>query len=152
MKDLVNTRIKFREEFRPFAPSILEEYAGEYLNMNIPSPYMLFTTDVKEVKKKVIPAVTHVDGTSRHQTVSKEQNPLYYDLIKEFYKLTGVPVLLNTSFNLRSEPIVCTPSDAYLCFMRSGMDYLIMDRFLLDKKEQPVLKEDINWRKLFKPD
>lgn len=152
MKDLVNTRIKFREEFRPFAPSILEEYAGEYLNMNIPSPYMLFTTDVREAKKKVITAVVHIDGTSRHQTVNKEQNYIYYDLIKEFYKLTGVPVLLNTSFNLRSEPIVCTPSEAYLCFMRSGIDYLMMDRFLLDKKEQPSLKENIDWRKLFKPD
>ena len=152
MKELVNKMIKFREEFRPFAPSILEEFAGEYLDMDIPSPYMLFTANVKEEKKKVIPAVTHVDGTSRHQTVNKKQNPRYYALLYEFYKLTGVPVLLNTSFNLRSEPIVLSPSDAYLCFMRSGLDYLVLENFLLDKKEQPPLKEDIDWRKIFQPD
>jgi carbamoyltransferase len=152
MKELVNKMIKFREEFRPFAPSMLEEYAGDYLDMNIPSPYMLFTAHVKEEKKKVIPAVTHVDGTSRHQTVNKEQNPLYYGLINEFYKLTGVSVVLNTSFNLRSEPIVLSPADAYLCFMRSGLDYLVIDKFLLDKTKQPSLKEDINWRKIFQPD
>ena len=120
--------------------------------MDIPSPYMLFTAHVKEEKKKVIPAVTHVDGTSRHQTVNKEQNPLYYGLINEFYKLTGVSVILNTSFNLRSEPIVLSPADAYLCFMRSGLDYLVMDKFLLDKTKQPSLKEDIDWRKIFQPD
>jgi len=152
MKDIINKRIKFREEFRPFAPSVLEEYAGEYFEMDIPSPYMLFTTKVKGEKKKIIPAVTHIDGTSRHQTVAKEQNSLYYDLIKEFFKITGVPVLLNTSFNLRGEPIVCTPTDAYLCFMHSGIDYLVMDKFLLDKKKQPSLKEDFNRRGIFEPD
>ena len=152
MKELVNKMIKFREEFRPFAPSMLEEYAGDYLDMDIPSPYMLFTAHVKEEKKSVILAVTHVDGTSRHQTVNKEQNPLYYDLLNEFYKLTGVPVFLNTSFNLRSEPIVLSPADAYLCFMRSGLDHLVLGNYLLDKKDQPPLKEDIDWRKIFQPD
>jgi len=152
MKELVNKMIKFREEFRPFAPSILEEYAGQYLKMDIPSPYMLFTTEVKEDKKSKIPAVTHVDGSTRHQTVTKEQNSLYYDLIENFYKLTGVPVILNTSFNLRSEPIVCTPAEAYLCFMRSGLDYLVLGNYLLIKKDQPPLNEDIDWRKLFELD
>jgi len=152
MKDMINKRIKFREPFRPFAPSLLEEYAGEYLKMDVPSPYMLFTTEVKESKRTIIPAVTHVDGTARHQTVNRQQNSLYYDLIKEFYNITKVPVVLNTSFNLRGEPIVCTPSDAYLCFMRSGMDYLVMGNYLLDKKEQAPLKENLHWYEIFEPD
>ena len=152
MKNLINTRIKFREKFRPFAPSILEEFTKEYVQMTTPSPYMLFTTQVKPSKRQIIPAVTHVDGTCRHQTVSAKQNPLYYALIEEFYNLTHVPVLLNTSFNLRGEPIVCTPKDAYLCFMHSGIDYLVLGNFLLDKKEMPPLKENVDWRNLFKPD
>ena len=88
--------------------------------------------------KRVIPSVTHVDGSARLQTVTREQNPLYYDLIAEFEKLTGVPIVINTSFNVRGEPIVCTPSDAYLCFMRTNMDHLVLGSFLLDKKEQPA--------------
>ncbi len=151
-KELVNKMIKFREEFRPFAPSMLEQYIEEYLNMDMPSPYMLFTAKVKESKKSIIPAVTHVDGTSRHQTVTQDQNQLYHDLLNEFFKLTGVPVLLNTSFNLRSEPIVLSPADAYLCFMRSGLDYLVLGNYLLDKNNQPPLQEDIDWRKIFQPD
>lgn len=152
IKSLVNKMIKFREEFRPFAPSMLEEYASDYLEMKVSSPYMLFTTKAKEDKKDSIPAVVHVDGTSRHQTVNRDQNQPYYDLINEFYKITKVPVVLNTSFNLRSEPIVCTPSEAYLCFMRSGLDYLVLENYLLDKKNQPPLQEDVDWRKIFQPD
>jgi carbamoyltransferase len=152
IKSLVNKMIKFREEFRPFAPSMLEEYASDYLEMKTPSPYMLFTTKAKENKKDIIPAVVHVDGSSRHQTVNRDQNQLYYDLINEFYKITKVSVVLNTSFNLRSEPIVCTPSEAYLCFMRSGLDYLVLGNYLLDKKNQLPLQEGVDWRKIFQPD
>ena len=111
MKDVLNEKIKHRELFRPFAPSILEEYASEYFDLTIPSPYMLFVAKVKKPDK--IPAVTHVDGTGRLQTVSREANPLYYDLINDFYKITGVPVVVNTSMNVRGEPIVNTPEQAY---------------------------------------
>ncbi|MDD5085757.1 MAG: carbamoyltransferase, partial [Candidatus Omnitrophica bacterium] len=117
-KDIVNAKIKFRESFRPFAPSVLAENCEEYFEQRIPSPYMLFTAPVK---KRVIPAVTHVDGTARLQTVRREDNPSYYDTINAFYKLTGCPVILNTSFNLRGEPIVHTPEEAYTCFMRSEL-------------------------------
>jgi len=148
-KDRVNAKIKFRESFRPFAPAVLLEKAPEYFELDVPSPYMLLVAPVRNDK---IPAVTHVDGSARIQTVSREENPLFYDLIREFEKLTGCPVLLNTSFNLRGEPIVCTPQEAYLCFMRSGLDYLVMDRFILDKREMPPLKEEIPWQKQFELD
>jgi carbamoyltransferase len=137
MKDLVNRKIKFREEFRPFAPAILEERVSDYFEINCPSPYMLLVAQVREDKKNQIPAVTHVDGSARIQTVSRKQNPLFYALLKEFEKLTGCPVLLNTSFNLKGEPIVCTPQDAYSTFIRSGLDYLIMGDCILDKKQMP---------------
>jgi carbamoyltransferase len=135
MKDLVNRKIKFREEFRPFAPAILEERVSDYFEINCPSPYMLLVAQVREDKKNQIPAVTHVDGSARIQTVSHKQNPLFYAVLKEFEKLTGCPVLLNTSFNLTGEPIVCTPQDAYQTFISSGLDYLIMGNYILDKKQ-----------------
>jgi len=134
-KDRVNKKIKFREEFRPFAPAILEEKVSEYFEIDCPSPYMLLVAQVKPEKKDKIPAVVHVDGSARIQTVNRKQNALFYDLLKEFEKLTTCPVLLNTSFNLKGEPIVCTPQDAYLTFIRSGLDYLIMGNCVLNTKE-----------------
>ena len=98
--------------------------------------------------KRVIPSVTHVDDSARLQTVTREESPLYYDLIAEFEKITGVPIVINTSFNVRGEPIVCTPHDAYLCFMRTNMDHLVLGHHLLDKKDQPPLREDVDWRTL----
>jgi len=150
-KDVVNLKIKFRESFRPFAPSVLEEQAGEWFELGCESPYMLLVADVKP-HKRLIPSVTHVDGSARIQTVRRADHPLYYDLIAEFTRQTGVPVLINTSFNVRGEPIVCTPHDAYLCFMRTDMDYLVLDRFLLDKRRQPPLAEDVDWRTMFELD
>jgi carbamoyltransferase len=151
MRDTLNMKIKFREGFRPFAPSVLEDKAAEWFDIDCESPYMLLVAQVRE-GKRVIPSVTHVDGSARLQTVSREQNPLYYDLIAEFEKVTGVPVVINTSFNVRGEPIVCTPHDAYLCFMRTNMDHLVLGPFLLDKKEQPPLREDVDWRTQFELD
>lgn len=132
MKDLLNKRIKHREPFRPFAPSILEESTGEYFEESHPSPFMLMTYRVRPEKRNVIPAPTHVDGTGRLQTVSKEANPLYWKLIKAFQDRTGVPVLLNTSFN-ENEPIVNTPEQAMDCFLRTQMDLLVMGQFMLRK-------------------
>ena len=131
MKDILNAKIKHRESFRPFAPSIMEEYASEYFDIDIPSPYMLFVTPVK--KSDIIPAVTHVDGTGRLQTVSKESNLLYYDLIKEFYKITGVPVIINTSMNVMGEPIVNTPEQAYQMIVKTDMDCIVMGNNLVRK-------------------
>jgi len=102
--------------------------------------------------KRSIPSVTHVDGSARIQTVTRDQNRLYYDLIAEFEKLTGVPIVINTSFNVRGEPIVCSPQDAYLCFMRTNMDHLVVGPYLLDKKDQPPLREDVDWRTLYELD
>jgi carbamoyltransferase len=131
MKDILNKKIKHRESFRPFAPSILEEYASEYFEINIPSPYMLMVVPVKKPKK--IPAVTHVDGTGRLQTVSKESNPLYYNLINEFYKITGVPVIINTSMNVMGEPIVNTPEQTYAMIQKTDMDFLVMGNNIISK-------------------
>ena len=131
MKDILNEKIKHREMFRPFAPSILEEYATEYFDLEIPSPYMLLVSKVK--KPDIIPAVTHVDGTGRLQTVSKNSNQLYYDLINEFFKLTGVPVIVNTSMNVRGEPIVNTPEQAYSMILKTDMDYLVMGNYLVSR-------------------
>ena len=131
MKDILNAKIKHRESFRPFAPSILEEYVSEYFDMEIPSPYMLMVSPVKKPKK--IPAVTHVDGTGRLQTVSKESNPLYYDLICEFNKITNVPVIINTSMNVMGEPIVNTPEQAYQMIVKTDMDYIVMGNNLVKK-------------------
>ena len=131
MKYILNEKIKHRESFRPFAPCILEEHLSEYFDIDIPSPYMLFVAPVKKPEK--IPAVTHVDGTSRLQTVSKDTNPLYYDLIKEFYKITDVPVLINTSMNVRGEPIVNTVEQAYNMIIKTDMDYLVMGNYNIKK-------------------
>ena len=132
MKDVLNEKIKHRELFRPFAPSILEEYVSEYFDLNIPSPYMLFVAKVKKPDK--IPAVTHVDGTGRLQTVSREANPLYYDLINDFYKITGVPVVVNTSMNVRGEPIVNTPEQAYAMIIKTEMDYIMMGNYMIQRR------------------
>ncbi len=131
MKDILNEKIKHRESFRPFAPSILEEHTSEYFELDIPSPYMLLVAKVKKPDK--IPAVTHVDGTGRLQTVSKKANPLYYDLINEFYKLTRVPVIVNTSMNVRGEPIVNTPEQAFDMLLKTDMDYIVMGDHIIGK-------------------
>lgn len=138
-KDMVNARIKFREEFRPFAPSILEECVDEFYENCGVSPYMLLVCPVKDGSEKIIPSVTHVDKTGRVQTVNNKTNPRYYALIKHFYELTGVPVILNTSFNVKGEPIVNSPADAIRCFFTTGLDFLIVERFMLFKK--PLNKE-----------
>ena len=130
----VNLKIKFRESFRPFAPTVLFERLEDYFEFNEPSPYMLYVAQVR-TDRRTIPAVTHVDGSARLQTITREDHPLYYDLIGEFEKLTGCPVVINTSFNVRGEPIVCTPLDAIKCFFRTDMDYLILGNYLLDKRK-----------------
>ena len=131
MKDILNEKIKHRESFRPFAPSILEEYVSEYFDIDRPSPYMLFVAPVR--KPELIPAVTHVDGTGRLQTVNRDTNPLYYDLINEFYKITGVPVIINTSMNVMGEPIVNTPEQAYQMIVKTDMDCIVMGNCLVRK-------------------
>ena len=172
MQETMNLKIKFRESFRPFAPSTLEEKCSEYFEMDKESPYMLITAPVKESKRRgaeegadklfglaklnavrsEIPAVTHVDYSARIQTVNRKNNPVYYDMIKKFDEKYGCPVIINTSFNVRGEPIVATPKDAYLCFMRTNMDYLIMENILLEKKTQKPLGHDINWLREFELD
>jgi carbamoyltransferase len=132
MKDILNEKIKHRESFRPFAPSILAEYTSEYFDIEVLSPYMLMVAPVK--KPETIPAVTHVDNTARVQTVSRETNPLYYDLIHEFYKITGVPVLINTSMNVRGEPIVNTPEQAFEMLLKTDMDILVMSNFMVTRE------------------
>ena len=169
MQLIMNQKIKFRESFRPFAPSVLEEHVSEYFDIHQESPYMLFVADVAKEKltnfsdnqdekwgldklnviRSEIPAVTHVDCTARVQTVNSDENPLYYNTIKKFYEKTGCPVIINTSFNVRGEPIVCTPEDAFKCFMRTNMDYLILGNYLLKKEEQAELKNDIDWKNEF---
>lgn len=172
MQSVMNLKIKFRESFRPFAPTVLVEHVSDYFEIDRESPYMLLVAPVREdkrvnsqpenkelfgieklkVPRSVIPAITHVDYSARIQTVDPKNNGLYYDMIKAFYELTGCPVIINTSFNVRGEPIVCSPQEAYTCFMRTEMDYLIMGSFLLDKKQQPELKGDIDWKKEFELD
>jgi len=172
MQSKMNLKIKYRESFRPFAPTVLREKVNEWFQMSQESPYMLLVAGVKEekreqltasemsargfdklkVKKSLIPTVTHVDYSARIQTVKREDNSLYYDTINAFYKKTGCPVIINTSFNVRGEPLVCTPKDAYKCFMRTEMDYLIMGSFLLDKTAQKSLEKDISWQKVFQLD
>ena len=147
-KSVVNLKIKFRESFRPFAPSVLEEKCSEWFDLDVPSPYMLLVADVRE-GKRTIPSVTHVDNSARIQTVDARTSPRYYQLIKRFDEKTGCPVIINTSFNVRGEPIVCTPHEAYLCFMRTNMDVLVMDRFVMYKPDQKPLEEDVDWRTLF---
>ena len=150
-KDVVNMKIKFRESFRPFAPTVLEDRISDYFELDQPTPYMLLVAQVRE-DNRTIPSVTHVDGSARIQSVSRGANRLYYDLIKRFEDKTGCGVIINTSFNVRGEPIVCTPQDGYLCFMRTNMDILAMDRFYMVKADQPPLEEDVDWRDLFELD
>jgi len=133
MKDVVNERIKFREEFRPFAPSVLIDHFNDYSVCSHPSPFMTHVFQVRPGKRALIPAVTHVDGTGRFQTVSRLNNPLYYDLIDTFREKTGVPVILNTSFNVKDEPIVCSPSDALKTYYNCGMDVLVMGNHIIEK-------------------
>ncbi len=168
MQSRLNLATKFRESFRPFAPAILEERASEWFDLDAPSPYMLRVAGVRAEKRlptpdgatlpleqwanqprSVVPAITHVDGSARIQTVSRETSPEFHALIRAFERLTGCPLLVNTSFNLRSEPIVCTPSEAYQCFMRTDMDALMLNRFLLRKSEQPRWEEVVNWQQEF---
>lgn len=148
MQSRMNLKIKYRESFRPFAPAVLAEKAADWFGLDKDSPYMLLTAPVKE-DKRMIPAVTHVDYSARVQTVKRESQPFFYDLINAFYKKTGCPVIINTSFNVRGEPLVCSPEDAFRCFMRTEMDYLVLGKFLLDKKEQARSGEDTNWKKEF---
>jgi carbamoyltransferase len=172
MQSVMNLKIKFRESFRPFAPSVLNEYVSDYFEVDRPSPYMLLVAYVKterrrgmdkaeqqlwgidklNVVRSEIPAITHVDYSARLQTVHEATNPLYHKMIKAFYELTGCPVIVNTSFNVRGEPIVCSPLDAYMCFMRTRMDYLIMENYILDKGEQKPLTGDTDWRGEFELD
>jgi carbamoyltransferase len=151
MRDTLNMKIKFREGFRPFAPSVLADKASEWFDIDCDSPYMLLVAQVRD-GKRVIPSVTHVDNSARLQTVTREESPLYYDVIKAFEARTGVPIVINTSFNVRGEPIVCTPHDAYLCFMRTNMDHLVLGHHVLDKQAQPPLRENVDWRTLFELD
>lgn len=173
MQSKMNLKIKHRESFRPFAPTVLEDKAADWFDLDRQSPYMLLVAPLKKNKKveednpgasnlqgfdklntkrSVIPAVTHVDYSARIQTIKREDNPLYYDTINAFYNKTGCPVIINTSFNVRGEPLVCTPEDAFKCFMRTEMDYLIMGSFLLDKQEQKLFKQDIKWQEAFELD
>ena len=131
MKEILNEKIKHRESFRPFAPSILEEFTKEFFDIDVFSPYMLLVARVKQPEK--IPAVTHVDGTGRLQTVSKTSNPLFYNLINEFFRITGIPVIINTSMNVRGEPIVNTPEQAYNMILKTDMDCMVMGKNLIFK-------------------
>lgn len=169
MQSIMNLKIKYRESFRPFAPTVLEDRISDYFEIDVASPYMLLVADVKEnlripmteeqkklfgidklnVPRSTIPAITHVDYSARIQSVNREVNPEYYDMIKAFEEKTGCPVIINTSFNVRGEPIVCEPAHAYLCFMRTKMDYLVLGNFILDKKDQPELAGDSDWRSEF---
>ena len=172
MQKKMNLKIKYRESFRPFAPSVLEHRAADYFDLDAESPYMLLVSPVKEeirkpmteeeralfgidklnVPRSEVPAITHVDYSARVQTVSRERSPDYFDLISKFDELTGCGLVVNTSFNVRGEPIVCTPRDAYVCFMRTEMDYLVVNNYLLDKREQPELVEEGDWRDEFELD
>jgi carbamoyltransferase len=169
MQSIMNLKIKFRESFRPFAPSVLEERAAEFFELDRPSPYMLFVADVRPERRvpgddddrdvpihewvnrvrSDVPAITHVDYSARIQTVSAGTNPRYHALIQAFERRTGCGLIINTSFNVRGEPIVCTPEDAYRCFMRSEIDYLSLGPFLLEKQRQPNWQDRENWRETF---
>ena len=168
----MNLKIKYRESFRPFAPSVLREEVSKWFDLETDSPYMLLVAPVVErrrtamteeqkslwgiellnVPKSDIPAATHVDYSARVQTVHEETNPRYYRLIKAFEAKTGCAVLVNTSFNVRGEPIVCSPDDAYRCFMRTEMDLLVLENCVLYKERQKPLTDDVDWRKEFELD
>ena len=172
MQAQMNLKIKFREGFRPFAPSVLEHRASDYFELDQASPYMLLVAPVRKerqvpmsgaerslwgidqlnVVRSDIPAITHIDYSARIQTVNRDTNPNYFDLITEFERLTGCAVVVNTSFNVRGEPIVCTPADAWRCFRRTHIDYLVMWPFILDKARQSEWSETEQWRTTFQLD
>lgn len=172
MQELMNLKIKFRESFRPFAPSVLCENGSDWFELESESPYMLLVAPVVKNRRREmtaeqeklfglekllairseIPAVTHVDYSARVQTVTADHHPMYYRMIKQFAEKSGCPVIINTSFNVRGEPIVATPADAYTCFMRTNMDYLLVGNFLLEKKEQKPLEKDVDWLREFELD
>jgi len=172
MQSVMNLKIKFRESFRPFAPAVLAERVGNYFEHNTPSPYMLMVAPIVKsrrikmteeqlnlfgieklnINRSDLPAITHVDYSARIQTVHSDTNARFYALISEFEKQTGCAVLVNTSFNVRGEPIVCTPEDAYRCFMRTEMDYLVLENVVLDKGQQPKFSNDDSWRDEFELD
>jgi carbamoyltransferase len=132
MKDILNSRIKHRESFRPFAPSVLEEYCAQWFNGPASSPFMLMNYEVRQERQEQVPAITHVDGTARVQTVSRRTNPRYWELIDQFRQISGVPLVLNTSFN-ENEPIVCTPEEAIDCFKRTHMDLLVLGDYWISR-------------------
>ncbi len=165
MQSLMNLKIKYRESFRPFAPAVLAERASEYFDLDVESPYMMIVAPVRDNLRRdnghgrvddlrswvnevrsIIPAVTHVDYSARLQTVNREQSPEFHAIIEQFEALTGCPVVINTSFNVRGEPIVCTPEDAYRCFMRTEIDHLVLGSCVLDKKLQPAWPVDDDWK------
>jgi carbamoyltransferase len=172
MQKRLNLKIKYREGFRPFAPSVLHEETANFFELDRPSPYMLLVAPVRPercrplppgyqemdmfdrlyIQRSDVPAITHVDYSARIQTVHRETNEKYWRLIKAFQELTGCGLIVNTSFNVRGEPIVCTPEDAYRCFMRTEMDYLVMEDFLFDKKGQPAFQDHQDWRQVFELD
>ena len=172
MQKKMNLKIKFRESFRPFAPSVLSEKVCEWFEMDHESPYMLLVAEVKKEKQRQmtneeknlwgidqlnvirseIPAITHIDYSARVQTVHKESNPRYHELISRFYEKTGCPVIVNTSFNVRGEPIVESPMDAYKCFMRTEIDVLVLENYILFKEEQPEFHDNIDWRQKYELD
>ena len=172
MQSVMNLKIKYRESFRPFAPSCMIEEVNELFELDSPSPYMLLVAPVQKKRRRSVsteqdglfgidklnvprsdvPAITHVDYSARIQTVDGEHQPAYYDVIREFRDKTGYGVIVNTSFNVRGEPIVCTPQDAYLCFMRTEMDVLVLEDVILYKEEQPPLEDDQDWRELYELD
>ena len=165
----MNLKIKFRESFRPFAPIVLRNRASDYFELDSDSPYMLLVAPVKEERRRYpqtvadpddmlqivnsvrsdVPAITHVDYSARVQTVTEDVNPRMYSVLKAFESLTGCPVLVNTSFNVRGEPIVCTPEDAYRCFMRTEMDVLVLGGYILYRSDQPSAEADESWKKEF---
>jgi carbamoyltransferase len=169
MQSIMNLKIKYRESFRPFAPSCLVEDVSELFELDRPSPYMLLVADVQKGRRKAmseeqksffgieklnvprsdIPAITHIDYSARVQSVDGVDNRPYYDTIRSFKEKTGYGVIVNTSFNVRGEPIVCTPQDAYLCFMRTEMDVLVLENLVLYKTEQQALEGDEDWRQRY---
>jgi carbamoyltransferase len=169
MQSHLNLATKFRESFRPFAPAVLEERVHDWFELDVPSPYMLLVANLREDKchprqgdkealpleewvnqpRSVVPAITHVDYSARIQTVSQETNPTFHAILSYFERMTGCPLVVNTSFNVRSEPIVCTPADAYQCFMRTGIDVLVLNKFFLLKSQQPAWEETVDWKRDF---
>jgi len=172
MQSTMNLRIKYRESFRPFAPAIKASAVSDWFEIDRPSPYMLLVADIKESKRikmsteeealfgieklniarSEIPAVTHVDYSARLQTIHEETNPRFHKLIDQFEQLTGCPILINTSFNVRGEPIVYSPEDAYRCFMRTDMDVLVLENTLLLKSDQKSQAKDDSWQQTFELD